>query len=125
MKGKGFGVGSEDGTRSSEQGGKTSGGLFLADGLFLGLLLLGRGGLGGGSGSGGGGGRRGDDGCALDSLSDVDSLERGDKGLDLGGVGLDSGGGQDGFDSILGDVLASRVEHHSAVDILHLNQLLI
>lgn len=126
MWGKGFEVGPADRTRSSEQCGKTGGGVFLADGLLLGLLVLGGSRIGGGcSGSGGGGDGRGGDGCARDGLSDVDSLEGGDKGLDLGGVRLDSGGLQDGRNALLGDVLASRVEHHSAVDILHLNQLLI
>ncbi len=113
-------------TESSEQSGESGSSLFLADCFLFGLLGCGSGcgGSGGSSGGGGSGCGRGES-CASDSLFDVDSLERSNQCFDLGCVSIDSGGGQDGLESVLGDVLASRVEHHCTVDILHLFQLLI
>lgn len=112
--------------RSSEQGRETGGGLFLTD-----CFLFRLGGCGGrgvcccGGGCGGCGGCRRGDSCACDGLLNVNSLERSDQCFDLGCVSLDSSGSQDGLDGVLGDVLAGRVENHSAVDILHLIQLLL
>ncbi len=112
--------------RSSEQSGETGSGLFLTDSFLFGLVgSCGRGVCGSGGGCGGcGGSRRGRDSGACDGLLDVNSLERSDQCFDLSCVSLDSGGGEDSVDSVLGDVFAGRVEHHSAVDILHLIQLL-